>query len=461
MRRESKGEDLLSFILEPKCSYFSLLGIQYQILQIALLAEGSTEVLQVIRALKVITLEEAVGCIGALGAVSNLVVVEVDDLQSHDSVVFVDPDVDADDQRFGFGVEVPAVVESSLSPDRPALLLHSGQSAAPLLGLRLLAADDHPALADLPPNGGLALHLALAGFLLKLDDHLGPGWFGDVGDEMLDIELILVELLLDLPLDLIHAAVVLTLQFSALVVVVGVVAEQGLLGGLEDLPYLAQPQLQGLDDAVAVFDVLLYDRLLVDALVLLEDQAVDLLVVVLVLGLQPVQLLQHLRVVLGCDPGCCVFGVLDDNSTRDGLLLLVQLLLEFWKVVSVHFPPFLLHLKQVRLLLLVVDISLPLLLLDLLQSVLDLLHFLLGGGHASDQIIVDVLPDDLILYFGHLLQALYLFDELIDLRIDGRNCVLQSFDPVIASVFFFLALKGGYGALVHLYLLVSVLQLSF
>lgn len=55
---------------------------------------------------------------------------------------------------------------------------------------------------------------------------------------MLDIKLILVELFLYLPLYLIHATVVLTLQLGALVIVVGVVAEEALFGGLEDLPNL-------------------------------------------------------------------------------------------------------------------------------------------------------------------------------------------------------------------------------
>lgn len=69
--------------------------------------------------------------------------------------------------------------------------------------------------------------------------------------------------------------------------------------------------------------------------------------------------------------------------------------------------------------------------------------------------------DHFILNFCDLLQAFYLFDVFVDLRINGGDGVLQPFDSDITSIIFFLALKGGYSPLIHLNLFVSVLQLSF
>lgn len=134
---------------------------------------------------------------------------------------------------------MPAIVKGDLSSDLPALLLDSCEGATPFFGLGFLAADDHSSLADLSSYRRFAFHFALAWFFLKLNDDFGSCWFGDIGDEMLDIELVLVELLLDLSLDLINTTVVLALQLCSFVIVVGVVSEQTLLGGLEDLSYLA------------------------------------------------------------------------------------------------------------------------------------------------------------------------------------------------------------------------------
>lgn len=179
------------------------------------------------------------------------------------------------------------------------------------------------------------------------------------------------------------------------------------------------------------------------------------------LGLEPVQLLKHFRVILRRDSCCCVLWIFDNYSTDHGLLLLlIYFLLEFWEIISIHFPPFLLNLKQISLLLLVIDISLPLLFLDLLQGILDLFNLFLRSGHTSNQVLIDILSYYLILYFCYLLQPFDLLDELIDLRIDGRDGVLQPFYPDIAFIVFLLALKCSYGTFVHLYLFVSVLQLS-
>lgn len=105
---------------------------------------------------------------------------------------------------------------------------------------------------------------------------------------MLDIKFILIELLLYLPLNLIHTTIVLTLQLSPFVVVVGIVTEEALFCGFEDLTDLAEAELQGLDYAITVFYVLLDGGLLVYALVFLEDQTVDFFVVILVFGFQAV-----------------------------------------------------------------------------------------------------------------------------------------------------------------------------
>jgi hypothetical protein len=209
--------------------------------------------------LQVVALEEPVGCGRALAAVAYLVLVEIDGLQSHDGVVLVDPDVDADDQRFGFGRPLSAVVEHAFPPDPAALLLDPREGAAPLLRLRLLPAYYHAALvAGLVHQGGSAFQRALPRFFLKLNDYFGARGLGDVGDEMLDIELVLVDLLLNLPFNLINPAVVLALQLAALVVVVGVIAEEALLGRPEDLLDLLQPQPERFDHPLAVPDVLLY-----------------------------------------------------------------------------------------------------------------------------------------------------------------------------------------------------------
>ncbi len=75
------------------------------------------------------------------------------------------------------------------------------------------------------------------GFLLKLDDDFRTGRFGDVGDEVFDIELILIELFLYLLFDLIDTAIVLTLEFGF---IVGLIAEETFLGWSEDLSDLFQ-----------------------------------------------------------------------------------------------------------------------------------------------------------------------------------------------------------------------------
>lgn len=138
---------------------------------------------------------------------------------------------------------MPAVVESSLSSDRPALLLYSGQGTTPLFGLGFLATDNHTSLTDLPSNRRLTFDLPFPRLLLKLNNNLRPCWLRDIGNEMLDIKFILIELLLYLPLNLIHTTIVLTLQLSAFVVVVGVVTEEALFCGFEDLTDFAEAEL--------------------------------------------------------------------------------------------------------------------------------------------------------------------------------------------------------------------------
>lgn len=77
----------------------------------------------------------------------------------------------------------------------------------------------------------------------ELDDYLLSGWFGYVSNEMLDIEFILIDLLLNLLLDLVYSTIVLALDVSAFVVVLGIIAKKTLLGWLEYLIQLLQPHL--------------------------------------------------------------------------------------------------------------------------------------------------------------------------------------------------------------------------
>lgn len=57
---------------------------------------------------------------------------------------------------------------------------------------------------------------------------------------MLYVEFILIYLFLNFLLDLVDPAIILTVDISALVVILGVIAEQALLGRLEDLLQLFQ-----------------------------------------------------------------------------------------------------------------------------------------------------------------------------------------------------------------------------
>jgi hypothetical protein len=103
---------------------------------------------------------------------------------------------------------------------------------------------------------------------------------------VLDIKLILIYLLLDFSLDLVDAPIVFALQLGGIVIVVGVIAKQTFLCWPEDLSYLFQPHSQGFDDAVAVFHVFIDSGLLLHQFVLMQNEAVDFFVVVLVLPLQ-------------------------------------------------------------------------------------------------------------------------------------------------------------------------------
>ncbi len=94
-------------------------------------------------------------------------------------------------------------------------------------------------------------------------------------------------------------------------------------------------------------------------------------------------------------------------------------LLELWKVVAIHLPPFLLDLEQVGLLSLVIHLPGSLSFLQFFELVLQLFRLLLETIDSSYQILIDVLLDDLILYLCYLLQSLDLPQVLIDLSIDS------------------------------------------
>jgi hypothetical protein len=132
-------------------------------------------------------------------------------------------------------------------------------------------------------------------------------------------------------------------------------------------------------------------------------------------------------------------------------------LFEFWEVVAVHLPPFPLHLEEVSLLSLVVNLPCTLSLLELLQLIPHFLRLLAEIIDSAYQILIDILFDNLVLHLRYLLEPLHSPYILIDLRIHSCNIILQPFDPNIAALFFFLARQSSDGALVHLDLLISVL----
>lgn len=61
------------------------------------MAERSCDVLESIRGLQVVALQEAIGSWGTLGPIADLIVVEVDGLQTHNGVVLIHPDINPDD----------------------------------------------------------------------------------------------------------------------------------------------------------------------------------------------------------------------------------------------------------------------------------------------------------------------------------------------------------------------------
>jgi hypothetical protein len=112
-----------------------------------------------------------------------------------------------------------AVIEDALSADVPAFFLGSVHRAPPFFWLGFFRTNDHSSfLALLLIDSGLSLY-SWFWPLGKLDDYLWPCWFGNIGDKVLDIELILIDLFLNFFFDLVNPTIILAMNISALVVI--------------------------------------------------------------------------------------------------------------------------------------------------------------------------------------------------------------------------------------------------
>jgi hypothetical protein len=99
------------------------------------MAESTGDILERIWSLQVISLEEAISSRGALGPIANLIIIQIDGLQSHNGVVLVDPDIDANYQRLSICGPLPLILEGTFPTDAPSLLLDTCEGTAPFLRL--------------------------------------------------------------------------------------------------------------------------------------------------------------------------------------------------------------------------------------------------------------------------------------------------------------------------------------
>lgn len=99
------------------------------------MAESSGDILERVGSLQVISLQEAISGRGALGTVSDLIIVKVDGLKSHDGVVLVDPNIHPDYQWLCVCWPLSLILEGTFPTDAPTFLLDACEGAAPFLRL--------------------------------------------------------------------------------------------------------------------------------------------------------------------------------------------------------------------------------------------------------------------------------------------------------------------------------------
>ena len=99
------------------------------------MTESTGDIFERIWSLEVISLEEAISSRGAFGPVTNLIIIEVDSLQSHNGIVLVYPDIDANYQRLCVSWPLPFVLEATFSTNPTTFLFDTSERTTPFLRL--------------------------------------------------------------------------------------------------------------------------------------------------------------------------------------------------------------------------------------------------------------------------------------------------------------------------------------
>jgi len=222
IRRQSKSHCLLGLILHSKSTHFALFWVQNQILKITLVTKSSTNILQIIWTLQIVSLQKPISRCRALTSISHLITAQVNSLYSQNSVVFIDPYINSDDQRFVWTIKLIIVLKSSLFSYRSTFFLYPCKTHPPFFRLWFLVAYHHPTLFVtflwvLPHIFAFTRHTL---FLRKLYTNFRPRRLRNIRQQMLDIKLILINLFLYLFLNLRHSTIVLTLQLSPIIIII-------------------------------------------------------------------------------------------------------------------------------------------------------------------------------------------------------------------------------------------------
>lgn len=189
-----------------------------------------------------------------LRTISDLLSIEVNRLETHYRVILIHPYVYSNYQRLHLLEKMRWVIESGLFTNLSPFLVSSCQRTSPFLRLRFLSTDDHSTFfINFPRNMLLFFHL-LTRLLLKLHHKLRPRWLRYIGNQMLNIKLILINLILNLLLNLINTSIILTLQLRSIIIII---TKQRLLIRFKYLLHLDQLQFQGLDYLIAILMILL------------------------------------------------------------------------------------------------------------------------------------------------------------------------------------------------------------
>lgn len=116
-------------------------------------------------------------------------------MNSKDGIILIDPYVNSHYNRLNIGIKLSPIFESKLCFKMFPSFLGSGCYGTPFFWLGFLAGDDHSTSSMFSgPSFTSATAIAIANFLRFLSYG-----FRDIGNQVLDIELILVKLLLNLP----------------------------------------------------------------------------------------------------------------------------------------------------------------------------------------------------------------------------------------------------------------------